>query len=86
MLVLDGLPVFELVLPPCALRPRLDWLEGLPLVRVGDERGGLVIGCEGSGGRAVCAGGTVMGENVGWNDDEPTLYTCTDGSVGALSP
>ncbi len=34
----------------------------------------------------VCAGGAVMGENVGWNDDEPTLYTCTAGSAGALFP
>ena len=46
-----------------------------------------MIGCEGSRGRGVCARGVVMGENVGWNDDELTLYTCgAGGSVGALLP
>jgi hypothetical protein len=34
--------------------------------------GAFVMVCEGFGGRVVKAGGAVMGENVGWNDDAPT--------------
>ena len=39
-----------------------------------------MIRCEGSGGRVVCAGGAVIGENVGWDNDE---YTCTAEFAGA---
>jgi len=58
VLVPEGWPVRELVL--------LVLLLGFPLPEDRDEPDGLGDVCEGTGGRVVCAGGAVMGENVGW--------------------